>query len=309
MSDQHLQRRFKINLLFLFLIFVTSTTALANEKNCPIDLDFYQTIEGKRSFGETEFLSQNHNIGLYRGGPVQLKPWISISDQATIGVDANGNIVQLLEFIDQHGQKRQVAAFLSSGIQMKSVFLTSQGQLFAIDSRGELYFFDPTIWRSKKTAESFARVRRSWTISTCALNAVAVLATALHAAVTADFQPAYMIASTMGTIGLTMTHLTLAARKFELANDNTNGFVATGVTLNSRVKNISYLWSEDRSKIHDFELVLESREKTLLSEGIKQIAPDLTTQIATHDFDLKCEHLLLARGVADRTGDHWINKK
>jgi hypothetical protein len=297
-------------LSFYFSLFssasILSLPSHASELICTPRLDFYQTIDGTRVFGETEYLAQNHNVGLYRGSTMKLKPWITISDQATIGVDQNGNVVQILEFVDQHGQSRRVANFLSSKIQFHSVYLSTSGLLMAIDKKGELFVFDKKVWQNPKTNFDFQRIRRSWFYSVCGLNTTALLATAGHGALVNEFMPAYFVAGVVGTIGLTMTHLTLAARKFEVANENPNGFVATSVRLNSPIKHLQYLWSDDHTQILDFELTLENREKALLSQGLGQLEKKfLVAETRANDFDVQCEHLLLARGLRDKTADKW----
>ncbi len=276
---------------------------------CAVD-GFYQTIDGRRSFGETEVLAQNHAVGLYRGEPLTLEPWISISDQATLGVDQHGNVVQVLTFTDRHGIARQVVARLSHGVEFRTLFLRGDGQLFALDKAGELHIFSWNRWRSNQAAGDIEWVKSLWKKSLCGLNGVALAATVVQTAITGQIPFEYLIGAMMGNIGLTMTHVTLAARKYEVANEATNGFVATGVKLDSPAKYTRYIWSEDQTHIRDFELKLVDGQEASLIDGLTRVDSELLSPEAKpEDYDLNCDHLLLPRGLSEDTWETSWKKR
>lgn len=299
--------------LIILLAFSTAWSRDLSFERCPPSTGFLQTIEGSRAIGETELVARNHNIGLYRGGAMKLQPWIGVGEDAVVGIDEQGNVIQALRFIDKHGTQRQVGVKLSSGIEMKTVFMNTQGQLFAFSKSGVLHIFSWEKWKKNEGAEAISRTRKRLNYSVCGLNAAMAIATAVHSYITGDLHLEYLIGGAMGSIGLSMTHLTAMGRAYEVANEETNGFVPTSVNLTSPIKNTQYQWAANGSGIEDYKITLEDGQEAQLTDGLKRLLEDELVDApseGTKAFDVSCEHKLLARGISEETYEAaWKKRK
>lgn len=299
--------------LLILLAFSTAWSRDLSFERCPPSTGFLQTIEGSRSLGETELVARNHNIGTYRGGAMKLQPWINVGENAVVGIDESGNVIQALRFVDKHGTQRQVGVKLSSGIKFKTVFMNTQGQLFAFSKTGVLHIFSWEKWKKNEGRAAIERTSRRLTYSVCGLNAAMLVATAVHSYINGDLQLQYLIGGAMGSIGLSMTHLASMARAYEVANEETNGFLPTSVYLNSPVKSTQYQWAASGAGIEDYQITLEDGQIAQLTDGLKRLKKDELVDAPNEGvkaFDVNCDHKLLARGISEDTYESaWRKRK
>lgn len=243
---------------------------------------YSQTIHGPFTFNQVELISRVHSIGLYRGGTIRLQPWIEVSENAFLGIDGEGRVLNVLKLKD-----RTVAFLLSGGRKMKDLFFRAPGTLLGVDDSGQLLQFLPAKWSDSSTNKIVRTSLRNYGVTMCSVGLGLLLYSWLGEV---PLDSVEILASLgMASVGGLQIEIFRAMTKFEDQNESTDGFIPLGAEIPGFRR--SDFVRSDRGVIEDYLLKSRDGDRLLgeLTEGLVRDSND--------HFDVKCEHELLARGI------------
>jgi hypothetical protein len=264
-----------------FLLSLLLSASLAQAEDLPID-GFHHTVEAQRIFKDVQMVRVDERFGLHAEEDLRLNRWIGVAPEATVGVDAKGRVVAVLQLSD-----RLVARNLSGQVPMREVFLSLQGDLLAIAQDGRVHTFSWPLWQSSPTRGVAKRVIASFAVGLCALVGGGAVLNA-----SCELSGLDMLAGlAMGSVSASMYSAWLGLLHFERNNDSATGFVATDLVWpNLRVNSLKVLGEDS----FDYELQGPGGEFSLLAAvvGIKRQPGQ--------SFAVTCADELLPRGVPER---------
>lgn len=260
-------------LLFLF------TSSIVQAESC----GFAQTIYGPFQFRQVELVSRVHSVGLWRGGDVVLNPWIEISENAYLGVDKYGQVLNVLRLKD-----RTVAFLLSGERKIKDIFFYAPGALLAVDVDGDLLSYEQSIWQRSTLKSILTQGLVNYGTTVCAAGL------GLFALSWLSDTP-YLAPEIVASLGLSsaaalMIEAFRAAVKFEKQNESTDGFRSLNVRFPELRR--TEFQRDGRGLIADYLLSGGGKQKSLL-----QLVGHVLLQQGKASFDVTCEHELLPRGI------------
>ena len=266
--------------VLVLLLLCISGLALAK----PVEREFAQTLHGYLTFYNVERILRVPSVGLYEGGPVRLQPWVEVGEKAFLGIDQNGRLLQVIKT-----EKAPVAFVLSGDHKMRDLFFDRVNQrLYAIDINGQLYLFDWTMWQGDRT-EYNRRLKRIPAI-VVPMAVIANIFTSNTLGIPFYSEPALLSGSLVAVTATGLQAIALT-HYFERWNNATDGLKP----LNSLI--IDYRGSEfvrdESGAIVDYRLLGRESSISLMSR-----IPPIEPSDSVGDFDYKCEHELLPRGIA-----------
>ncbi|MGE3757150.1 MAG: hypothetical protein AB7H97_05305 [Pseudobdellovibrionaceae bacterium] len=276
--------RFVFSLLvLLFVLTLNNANAEApSVQNCEVTPAFSQTVHNTLQFREVEMISRNHDIGLYRGGPLALTSWIEVEPGAYLGVDREGRVLNVVQLPD-----RTIAFLLSGRRKIKDLFLKPPSDLFALDSNNELLRFNRPHWNKSVLPAIVKRGIKNYVGAMCAVGAGVATMSWFGLSL---WRPEILMAIGMGSSGSFMLETFRAMVSFEHHNENTDGFDF----INRRVdgwKQSEYEW-DNQGYVKDY--VLRGAKG---NQQLSGLIDDFVTGNITPDFNRKCEYSVLARGI------------
>lgn len=243
------------------------------------DGSFARTLDGEISFPEVEMVRRNHAVGLYEGQRLRLRPWIPVSARASLGVDARGRLLHVLDLGD-----RTVGYLLSGDKDVRAAFLTERGALVAVDRSGRLYQYSPSLWSKsglpKLVAASLLRYAAAAGLLAAGLAGYQWFAAALWPPA-----PEALAALGLGLVGLAMLEGFRAGVRYEAQNALTDGLRP----LSARVAGYKGFEAEGRQTRLIGERGGQPLERLLERSGFKPAE--------TEDFDVQEKHARLPRGL------------
>jgi hypothetical protein len=260
--------------MILALIMTAGLALSARAQDC----GFAQTIHGPFQFRQVEMVSRVHSIGTWRGGDVVLNPWIEISENAYLGIDRQGRVLNVLKLKD-----RTVAFLLSGERKIKDLFFRAPGQLTAIDDRGELLQYRQTQWQKTTVRSIVARSAMNYAATMCTAG-LGLFAYSWFA------QTPFLSPEVVGSLGLSsiaavMIEAFRASARFEKQNEDTDGFESLGVKVEGFRR--SEFVRGETGRIEDYDLGQ--------GRSLARLSANAADEIA--QFDVTCEHELLPRGI------------
>ncbi len=269
-------------LLLSFLIFTFQTPASHADSAGPANslpaCGFAKVIHGPFTFRQVELVSRFHSIGLWRGGVATLNPWIEVSEKAFLGIDQFGRVLNVIQLED-----RTVAFVLSGERKIRDIFYLAPGILLAIDTSGHLLRYSSSEWSKHNLKDFIVEAGRNLGISQCL--AATGLAAFSRMADVSIVAPEVLVSFGLAAVAGVMIQGYRASAQFEAQNQITDGFEP----LNMRLEGFHYaeMVRGPDGSIIDYVRGGQSLVKSL--EGAP-LGPPV-------DFDKKCEHDLLPRGI------------
>ncbi len=252
---------------------------------------YFQNVEGQMNFQDVEMIARDHRIGSHRAEDVILSPWIAISDQAYLGLDQTGRILQILKLKD-----RVVAYPLSSDVKMKSLFLNHDGVLLAIDDRGELYQFKWSTWSDKKLHQVIHGAAINLGLSMCSAGAVVLVFSSIEKLVGVPIATGpLLMASGMGVISMTLLNALVTAMYYGDQNQRPNGFEKIGAQVPGFKKSSVQIGCHGLFEDHE----LRTAHETFSLNQILSEAAAYDSR-ARENFDVTEEHDSLPRGIPEK---------
>ncbi len=279
MGDE-LTRGGSLNTNFLFGVFLLCFGSWGSSaETC----GYEQTIQGPFRFSEVELVSKAHAIGLYRGGEVTLNPWIEISDNAYLGIDPQGRLLNVLQV-----GPRTVAYVLSGDHKIKDVFYRKDGLLLAIDGGGRIFTFDWSLWEKPQTREIIYRALKRYGLTLC--NVGALLMAYAWSTDSSLFAPESLASMGLAVSSGFFIEGFRAILEFEKQNEITDGLVPTKLSVDGY--RLSDFVRDSKGVIVDYALSTASGVRPL-----SELIEGHSSFIGAQNFDLKCEHFLLPTGI------------
>lgn len=277
-----------ILLLFSFLISLSMASAQAT-------CGFAQTIEFPHRFSQVEAISRNHSIGLWRGGDVRLERYVQISQNAYLGIDKEGRLLNVIRLHD-----RVIGYLLSGERKIKDLFFHLPGQLLAIDQEDRLLQFSQKRWNKDSLRKIWTEAAFNYTTAQC-VTGMAVIAYSWITGTPTDSLEIMAALGLSGIAGLGSEGLRVAAQ-FQDQNEVTDGFIPLNVRLEG-FRNARYVF-DNEGTITDYLLNTQKGETSLLRAAgqglLDQPGPS---------FDVTCAHDLLARGVPPQNYEYNFKKE
>jgi len=274
--------RFVFSLLVLLFILKFDDANADATTACEIVPPFYQTVHNSLHFRDVEMVARNHDIGLYRGGVVQLHSWIEVESGAYLGIDRDGRVLNVIQL-----PERNIAFLLSGKRVIKDIFLAPPSDLFAIDQQGEILRFNRPIWNTSVLPSIVRRALGNYVGAMCTVGAGAAVISWFGLSL---WSPEVLVAIGLGSSGSMMLESFRAMVSYQQQNETTDGFDRIGRRFKGW-RSSDYDWNE-QGQVRDY--VLRGRSGAVhLSDLVENF---VTGQLAP-DFHRKCEYDLLARGI------------
>ncbi len=180
-----------------------------------------------------DVVPRNTNVGEDEATKLYLEKWISISDEAVVGLTPEGQVFGVVSLdkvnVETKLSVRKNYAYLLSGQrQILEIFLDDKDTLWAIDSQGEVLVFDRREWLKTPLSKTFRKIGKGLG------NDLVVLTTIYLAAkymIFTDWDLGLMptaIISGLAAVSFGMSQFLRGAMTYEVMNRNTDAFVSSG---------------------------------------------------------------------------------
>ncbi len=180
-----------------------------------------------------DVVPRNTNVGEDESRKINLTKWISLSDEAVLGLTPEGQVfgVVSLDKVNEETQQRvrkNYAYLLSGERTISEIFLDDKDTFWAIDNQGQILVFDRTEWLKtplKKTAQKISK----------GLGDDLVILTIIYLAskymIFTNWDLGVMptaILSGLAAVGFGISQFLRGAITYEKINRNTDAFVSSG---------------------------------------------------------------------------------
>jgi hypothetical protein len=285
-----------------FSLIAYSSIASAQSSSPETPREFRQTFHTPLDFSNVELLGRNPAVVPYGEGSIRLVTWvelderkrnfttpngteIKVSGETYIGIDAQGRVLHVLQLND-----RIVAYILSGEKRFSDLIVSRNDHIFGLTEFGELQQFDPKVW----ALSPMRRIAAAAIIRTGAIFGITSTALALAYPFIQDYLPGQSLPLLMGMVGVIVPGLEArsASRRFELANQNPDGFVPLNQFFTTHDRS-EPVFSPDSGQPIDY-LIGENGFRVSLTT----LLPELPAYDPSRTADLtyNCQHELLPRG-------------
>lgn len=202
--------------------------------------EFERTLVNPISY-TVDIVPRNTNVGEDESARLHFEKWISMSDEAVLGLTEAGQVygvVSLDKLNQETGQKvRKNYAYLLSGERkISEIFLDTNDTLWAVDQRGEVLVFDRSEWLKTPMKKTARRIGKGLVNDLAYLTTLYLVGKYM---LLAEFMPDWdlgvmptLIIGGMAGTALGISQFLRAANTYEVMNRNTDAFVSTHLFMN-----------------------------------------------------------------------------